>query len=85
MASTKVSVVVMGGAPCSGKGTQCKLATKGDDSYHHLSTGDLVREFAADPRAAPIAELAATAKDFMDRGEVCPDTMLSPCPRRAAA
>mmetsp|Transcript_97958 Transcript_97958/g.280234 ORF Transcript_97958/g.280234 Transcript_97958/m.280234 type:complete len:147 (+) Transcript_97958:155-595(+) len=78
-ASSLVSVVIMAGAPCSGKGTCCKMAAKGDDSYHHLSTGDLVREFAANPAAAPIPELAVTAKGFMDRGELVPDEIIIQC------
>eukprot|EP00619_Florenciella_sp_RCC1007_P018331 CAMPEP_0205942998 /NCGR_PEP_ID=MMETSP1325-20131115/59204_1 /ASSEMBLY_ACC=CAM_ASM_000708 /TAXON_ID=236786 /ORGANISM="Florenciella sp., Strain RCC1007" /LENGTH=311 /DNA_ID=CAMNT_0053313775 /DNA_START=60 /DNA_END=991 /DNA_ORIENTATION=- len=77
MASTPhLSVVIVAGAPCSGKGTQCKMLAR-DDSYFHLSTGDLVRDLAFNPSAAPNPELAQQAKGFMDRGELVPDEIIT--------
>ena len=65
-----LSVVIVAGAPCSGKGTQCKMLARDGSRYHHLSTGDLVRDLASNPSAAPDPTLAQQAKEFMDCGQV---------------
>ncbi|MEM7309488.1 MAG: adenylate kinase [Planctomycetota bacterium] len=64
------SVLILLGAPGSGKGTQAKrLAASA--SLPHVSTGDLFRENIADE-----TELGRKAKDFMNRGELVPDGLV---------
>lgn len=62
--------VVLVGAPGAGKGTQAKLL---EDRLHapHISSGDLLRE-----EVARGSELGMKAKEYMDRGQLVPDSVL---------
>ena len=63
--------VVIAGAPASGKGTQCeKIAAA--FGLIHLSTGDMLREAAADADN----ELGQIAKEKMEAGELVPDDLI---------
>ncbi len=61
--------IVLLGAPGSGKGTQADLI-KRRYHLHHVSTGDLYRQ-----EIAAGTELGVTAKELIDRGELCPDEL----------
>lgn len=58
------------GPPGAGKGTQAQILSK---EYHipHISTGDILR--AAVAQQTPLGKLA---KDYMDRGELVPDSLI---------
>lgn len=62
--------VVLVGAPGAGKGTQAKLL---EDRLHapHISSGDLLRD-----EVARATELGMKAKEYMDRGQLVPDSVL---------
>ena len=63
--------VIIAGAPASGKGTQCeKIVAK--YGLVHLSTGDCLREAAADEGN----ELGQIAKGHMEAGELVPDDLI---------
>jgi len=61
--------IVLLGAPGSGKGTQADLL-KEHYSLVHASTGDLYRK-----EMAARSELGVRAKEIIDRGDLCPDTL----------
>ncbi len=61
--------IVLLGAPGSGKGTQADLI-KRRYNLHHVSTGDLYRQ-----EIAAGTELGITAKELIDKGELCPDEL----------
>lgn len=62
--------IIIAGAPCSGKGTQCELL-KARYGVVHISTGDLLRaEIAAG------SALGTAAKAFMDAGKLIPDELI---------
>mmetsp|Transcript_299 Transcript_299/g.640 ORF Transcript_299/g.640 Transcript_299/m.640 type:complete len:451 (+) Transcript_299:142-1494(+) len=63
-------LVVIAGPPASGKGTQCE---KIRERYGlvHVSTGDILRENVKQETA-----LGKEAKQYMDRGELVPDSLL---------
>ena len=63
--------VVFLGPPGAGKGTQARLVARGL-AIPHISTGDLLRENVE--RGTP---LGATAKAFMERGELVPDEVVN--------
>jgi len=63
-------VVVIAGAPASGKGTQCEFI-KQEHGLFHLSTGDLLREHVRNG-----TEVGKRAKGFMDKGELVPDEVI---------
>ncbi len=58
------------GPPGAGKGTQAQILS---DNYQipHVSTGDILRAAVADQ-----TPLGKQAKDYMDRGELVPDTLI---------
>ncbi len=58
------------GAPGVGKGTQAQLLTE-RDGFVQLSTGDILRTEIANG-----SELGLSAKGFMDRGELVPDSVI---------
>ncbi len=58
------------GAPGVGKGTQAQLLSE-RDGFVQLSTGDVLRTEIANG-----SELGKTAKGYMDRGELVPDTLI---------
>jgi adenylate kinase len=62
--------VVLFGPPGAGKGTQAKELTK-KYGIPHISTGDILRANVRDG-----TELGMKAKEYMDRGELVPDTVL---------
>ena len=63
------NVVVLLGAPGAGKGTQAQILS-GRLGLAHVATGDLFR--AAVREGTP---LGVTAKGYMDRGELVPDSV----------
>ncbi len=62
--------IVLFGPPGAGKGTQAKELTK-EYGIPHISTGDILRANVRDG-----TELGMKAKEYMDRGELVPDTVL---------
>ncbi len=62
--------IVLFGPPGAGKGTQAKELTK-KYGIPHISTGDILRANVRDG-----TELGMKAKEYMDRGELVPDTVL---------
>lgn len=62
--------IIIAGAPCSGKGTQCEVIKERYGVYH-LSTGDLLRAEIANGTA-----LGLQAKQYMDRGQLIPDHLI---------
>eukprot|EP00929_Paragymnodinium_shiwhaense_P109168 TRINITY_DN75519_c0_g1_i1.p1 TRINITY_DN75519_c0_g1~~TRINITY_DN75519_c0_g1_i1.p1 ORF type:complete len:1140 (-),score=192.16 TRINITY_DN75519_c0_g1_i1:483-3902(-) len=63
-------VIVVLGAPCSGKGTQCKKLAD-QHGLVHISTGDLFREHV--DRGT---DLGAQAKEYLDRRCFVPDELV---------
>ena len=64
------SVVILLGAPGSGKGTQAVRLAQAT-GLPHVSTGDLFRA-----NIGQATELGARAKGYMDRGELVPDELV---------
>src|SRR5664280_471246 len=62
-------VVVLLGAPGAGKGTQAQIISE-RLSIAHVATGDLFRAAVRDE-----TPLGLTAKGYMDRGELVPDSV----------
>jgi adenylate kinase len=62
--------IVIAGAPCSGKGTQCEFL-KEHFGVYHLSTGDLLRA-----EAEKGTKLGTEAKKYMDNGQLIPDDLI---------
>jgi adenylate kinase len=62
--------LVLLGAPGAGKGTQAKMLA-GKYGILHISTGDILRENVSDN-----TELGKKAKEYMDKGELVPDSIL---------
>ncbi len=62
--------LVLLGAPGSGKGTQAERIVA-RHAVPHISTGDILREAVANG-----TELGATAKRYMDAGELVPDEVI---------
>ena len=62
--------IVIAGAPCSGKGTQCEFI-KDRFGVYHLSTGDLLRA-----EASKGTKLGLEAKKYMDKGQLIPDELI---------
>ncbi|KAF5417871.1 MAG: adenylate kinase [Candidatus Methanogaster sp.] len=60
--------IILLGPPGSGKGTQAKLLAE-RTGVPHISTGDILR-------AAKGTELGDRASDYMNRGELVPDSVL---------
>ena len=62
--------IVLLGAPCAGKGTQCKRIV---DRYGllHLSSGDILRQERAEG-----TELGRKAQGYMDSGALVPDQVI---------
>jgi adenylate kinase len=62
--------IVIAGAPCSGKGTQCEYL-KSEYGVYHLSTGDLLRA-----EVSKGSKLGVEAKKYMDNGQLIPDDLI---------
>ncbi|HEX3874769.1 MAG TPA: adenylate kinase [Solirubrobacteraceae bacterium] len=62
--------LILLGPPGAGKGTQAERLTD-DFRLPHISTGDILRAAVADG-----TPLGATAKQFMDAGELVPDAVI---------
>ena len=62
--------LVLLGAPGAGKGTQAKMLS-GKYGILHISTGDILRENVSNN-----TELGQKAKEYMDKGELVPDSLL---------
>ena len=62
--------IIFIGAPGVGKGTQSALIEK-DYSIAHIATGDMLRENISNG-----TELGKTAKSYMDKGELVPDSLV---------
>lgn len=62
--------VIIIGAPGSGKGTQAEIMIK-NHQFAHLSTGDMLRAAIATQ-----TEVGLQAKEYLDRGELVPDTIV---------
>ena len=58
------------GPPGAGKGTQAQILSK-NHQIPHVSTGDILRAAVANQ-----TPLGKQAKDYMDRGELVPDTLI---------
>ncbi|RMD85989.1 MAG: adenylate kinase [Candidatus Dadabacteria bacterium] len=67
MASKRIAIF---GAPGAGKGTQAKRIV-GALGIPHISTGDIMREAVRDE-----TPLGMKVKEYMDRGELVPDSMV---------
>ena len=63
-------ILILLGAPGTGKGTQAKLLAQ-KRGWLHLSTGDMLRE-----NIAAQTELAKQAKSYMDAGNLVPDELM---------
>eukprot|EP00928_Gymnodinium_smaydae_P047513 TRINITY_DN31714_c0_g1_i1.p1 TRINITY_DN31714_c0_g1~~TRINITY_DN31714_c0_g1_i1.p1 ORF type:complete len:958 (+),score=173.89 TRINITY_DN31714_c0_g1_i1:64-2937(+) len=68
--TSKGKVIVMMGAPASGKGTQCKKLTE-KLGLVHLSTGDMFRDIVKRG-----TELGSSAKSFLEQGNYVPDEIV---------
>ncbi|WP_295162072.1 adenylate kinase [uncultured Brachyspira sp.] len=62
--------IIFIGAPGVGKGTQSALIEK-DYLVAHIATGDMLRENISNR-----TELGKTAKSYMDKGELVPDSLV---------
>lgn len=62
--------IIFIGPPGVGKGTQSEFIKK-DYSIVHISTGDMFRENISNN-----TELGRTAKSYMDRGDLVPDSLV---------
>ena len=67
-----MNIVVLLGAPGSGKGTVAGRLAGADDSLRHVSSGDLLRD--AVRRQTPAG---VEADGFMKRGELVPDNLIA--------
>jgi adenylate kinase len=63
-------ILILLGAPGTGKGTQAKLLAE-KRGWLHLSTGDMLRE-----NVAAQTELGKQAKSYMDAGNLVPDELI---------
>jgi len=62
--------IILLGAPGAGKGTVAKLLSEYDGSVQ-ISTGDILRKAVKDG-----TELGKEAKEYMDRGDLVPDSLI---------
>ena len=67
-----MDIVILLGAPGSGKGTIASRLASGDASLKHVSSGDLLRGAVAKGTPAGME-----AKAFMDKGSLVPDALIA--------
>ncbi|MDY6121545.1 MAG: adenylate kinase [Porphyromonas sp.] len=65
-----MTIVIIFGAPGSGKGTQSELLIS-HYGYNHISTGDLLRA-----EIAQNSELGQIAQQYIDQGQLVPDAII---------
>lgn len=65
-----MNISVFLGAPGSGKGTQAKRLSE-TGSFKHFSTGDMLRAAIGEGKL-----VGKKAKEYMDRGELVPDSIM---------
>lgn len=70
LVANKPMHIIISGAACSGKGTQCELI-KSKYNLIHLSTGDMLRT-----ESAARTELGLIAQEYMNKGELIPDQLI---------
>lgn len=67
-----MNIVILLGAPGSGKGTIAGRLAEEDSNLKHVSSGDLLRGAIATGTAAGIE-----AKSYMDKGQLVPDSLIA--------
>lgn len=67
-----MNIVILLGAPGSGKGTIASKLAGEDARFKHVSSGDLLRGAIAAGTAA-----GKEAKDYMDKGNLVPDALIA--------
>lgn len=67
-----MKVVILLGAPGSGKGTVASRLAEQDSSLRHVSSGDLLRDAVARQTPAGVE-----AEGYMKRGELVPDAIIA--------
>ena len=67
-----MNIVILLGAPGSGKGTVAAALAAADGSLRHVSSGDLLRGAVAKCTPAGVE-----AKGFMERGQLVPDALIA--------
>ena len=70
--SNIMDIVILLGAPGSGKGTIASRLAVENDNLKHVSSGDLLRGAVAKGTAAGVE-----AKNFMEKGELVPDALIA--------
>ncbi len=70
--SNVMNIVILLGAPGSGKGTVAGKLAAGDSRLKHVSSGDLLRGAIAAGTQAGIE-----AKGYMEKGELVPDALIA--------
>jgi len=66
-----MNIVILLGAPGSGKGTVATRLAERDSAFMHVSSGDLLRDAVKDKTSAGLE-----AEGFMKRGELVPDALI---------
>lgn len=67
-----MNIVILLGAPGSGKGTVAAALASADEMLKHVSSGDLLRGAVAKGTPAGVE-----AKAFMERGQLVPDALIA--------
>jgi len=75
-----MNIVILLGAPGSGKGTVAGKVASGNGNIRHVSSGDLLRGAIAAGTAA-----GNEAKSYMDRGALVPDRLIAAMIKDAVA
>jgi len=70
-AEEQAHFLLMLGKPGGGKGTISKKILKDFPKFHHVSTGDILRQHVRKETA-----LGKEAKNYMDKGELVPDKLM---------
>jgi adenylate kinase family enzyme len=72
---TQAKITFVMGGPGSGKGTHCERLQR-EQGYHHISTGDLIRNLVAESAEVNSAKMA-DIRSAMQRGELLSDEMIT--------